>query len=111
MWAAGVRHSDRQSTGVAGGNQLQYSVLTDYSLSHRTNLYAGFMFSKFSDVAFVGSEWANYIYRKGHPKRVPESDLEEGPPSDEHRAGVDPLSLIKCLGCEHAVRDGIPDAG
>ncbi len=54
-----------QSTGVAGGNQLQYSILADYNLSRRTDVYAGFMFSKFRGAAFVGSEPTNYIIATG----------------------------------------------
>ncbi|WP_167336094.1 porin [Paraburkholderia bannensis] len=54
-----------QSTGVAGGNQLQYSLLVDYRLSHRTDLYAGYMFSKFNGAAFNGYESTNYIAAAG----------------------------------------------
>lgn len=54
-----------QSTGVAGGNQWQYSVLADYSLSRRTDVYAGFMYSKFNGAAFIGSEPTNYIIATG----------------------------------------------
>jgi general bacterial porin, GBP family len=54
-----------QSAGVAGGNQLQYSVLADYHLSRRTDLYAGYMFSKFNGAAFNGDEPTNYIAAAG----------------------------------------------
>jgi general bacterial porin, GBP family len=54
-----------QSTGVAGGNQLQYSLLADYHLSHRTDVYAGYMFSKFNGAAFNGYEPTNYIAAAG----------------------------------------------
>jgi len=54
-----------QSTGVAGGNQLQYSLLADYNLSRRTDVYAGYMFSKFNGSAFNGFESTNYIVATG----------------------------------------------
>jgi GBP family porin len=54
-----------QSTGVAGGNQLQYSLLADYRLSSRTDVYAGYMFSKFNGSAFNGFESDNYIVATG----------------------------------------------
>ncbi|WP_028228390.1 porin [Paraburkholderia ferrariae] len=54
-----------QSTGVAGGNQLQYSVLADYHLSKRTDVYAGYMFSKFNGAAFNGYQSTNYIAAAG----------------------------------------------
>jgi GBP family porin len=54
-----------QSAGVAGGNQLQYSLLADYHLSRRTDLYAGYMFSKFNGAAFNGDESTNYIAAAG----------------------------------------------
>jgi general bacterial porin, GBP family len=54
-----------QSTGVAGGNQLQYSVLADYRLSRRTDVYAGYMFSKYNGAAFLGYEPTNYIVATG----------------------------------------------
>jgi general bacterial porin, GBP family len=54
-----------QSTGVAGGNQLQYSILADYHLSRRTDVYAGYMFSKFNGAAFIGDESTNYIAAAG----------------------------------------------
>jgi predicted porin len=54
-----------QATGVAGGNQLQYSVLADYHLSRRTDVYAGYMFSKFNGAAFNGYESTNYIAAAG----------------------------------------------
>lgn len=54
-----------QSTGVAGGNQLQYSVLADYHLSHRTDVYAGYMFSKFNGAAFNGFQSTNYVAAGG----------------------------------------------
>ncbi|WP_322015724.1 porin [Paraburkholderia sp. J12] len=54
-----------QSTGVAGGNQLQYSVLADYHLSKRTDVYAGYMFSKFNGAAFNGFQSTNYIAAGG----------------------------------------------
>ncbi|CAN7774478.1 porin [Caballeronia sp. LjRoot31] len=64
--AAGVYDTQTiQSTGVAGGNQLQYSVLADYSFTRRTDVYAGFMFSKFNGAAFIGSESNNYIVATG----------------------------------------------
>lgn len=54
-----------QSTGVAGGNQLQYSLLADYHLSHRTDVYLGYMFSKYNGAAFIGDERTNYILAAG----------------------------------------------
>lgn len=54
-----------QSTGVAGGNQLQYSLLADYHLSARTDVYAGYMFSRFNGAAFNGYEAENYIVATG----------------------------------------------
>jgi GBP family porin len=54
-----------QSTGVAGGNQLQYSLLADYHLSRRTDVYAGYMFSKFNGAAFNGYQSTNYIAATG----------------------------------------------
>jgi len=54
-----------QSAGVKGGNQLQYSVLVDYHLSHHTDVYAGYMFSKYNGAAFVGYEPTNYIVATG----------------------------------------------
>jgi GBP family porin len=54
-----------QSANVAGGNQLQYSVLADYHLSRRTDVYAGYMFSKFNGAAFNGDESTNYIAAAG----------------------------------------------
>ncbi|HEY3597856.1 MAG TPA: porin [Paraburkholderia sp.] len=54
-----------QSSAVAGGNQLQYSVLADYHLSLRTDVYAGYMFSKFNGAAFNGFEPDNYIAATG----------------------------------------------
>jgi GBP family porin len=54
-----------QSSNVAGGNQWQYSVLADYSLTRRTDVYAGFMYSKFNGAAFIGSESTNYIIASG----------------------------------------------
>jgi general bacterial porin, GBP family len=52
---------DTQQMGNAnqyGGNQLQYSVLADYHLSHRTDVYAGYMFSKYNGAEF--SNWTNH---------------------------------------------------
>jgi GBP family porin len=64
--AAGIYDTQTmQTTGVAGGNQLQYSVLADYHLSHRTDVYAGYMFSKFNGAAFNGDEPTNYIAAAG----------------------------------------------
>ncbi|WP_206997152.1 porin [Trinickia mobilis] len=54
-----------QTTGVAGGNQLQYSILADYHLSRRTDVYAGYMFSKYNGAAFIGDEPTNYIAAAG----------------------------------------------
>lgn len=54
-----------QATGVAGGNQLQYSLVADYRLSRRTDVYAGYMFSKFNGSAFNGYESTNYIAAAG----------------------------------------------
>jgi general bacterial porin, GBP family len=54
-----------QSTGVAGGNQMQYSLLLDYNLSKRTDVYAGYMFSHFNGAAFIGDEATNYIVAMG----------------------------------------------
>jgi general bacterial porin, GBP family len=54
-----------QSTGVAGGDQLQYSILADYNFTRRTDVYAGFMYSKFNGAAFIGSESSNYIIATG----------------------------------------------
>ncbi len=64
--AAGVYDTQtEQSTGVAGGNQLQYSILADYNFTRRTDVYAGLMFSKFNGAAFIGSESSNYIVATG----------------------------------------------
>jgi GBP family porin len=64
--AAGVYDTQTmQSADVAGGNQLQYSVLADYRLSRRTDLYAGYMFSKFNGAAFNGDEPTNYVAATG----------------------------------------------
>ncbi|CAN7784618.1 porin [Caballeronia sp. LjRoot34] len=54
-----------QSSAVAGGNQWQYSMLAVYSLTRRTDVYAGFMYSKFNGAAFIGSEPTNYIIASG----------------------------------------------
>ncbi|WP_158602022.1 porin [Pararobbsia silviterrae] len=54
-----------QSTGVASGNQLQYSALADYNLSKRTDVYLGYMFSHYNGDAFIGDERANYILATG----------------------------------------------
>ncbi|ALP66092.1 porin [Paraburkholderia caribensis] len=54
-----------QSHGVAGGNQLQYSLVADYRLSQRTDVYAGYMFSKFNGAAFDGFEPTDYIVAAG----------------------------------------------
>lgn len=54
-----------QSTGVAGGNEVQYSLLADYALSRRTDVYAGYMFTHFNGAAFAGSESTNYIVATG----------------------------------------------
>jgi predicted porin len=54
-----------QSAHVAGGNQLEYSVLLDYNLSKRTDLYAGYMFSKFNGSEFIGYEPTNYVAAAG----------------------------------------------
>ncbi|MFL9936438.1 porin [Paraburkholderia sp. RL18-103-BIB-C] len=54
-----------QSAHVAGGNQLEYSVLLDYNLSRRTDLYVGYMFSKFNGADFTGYEPTNYIAAAG----------------------------------------------
>jgi len=50
---------------VAGGNQWQYSLVADYRLSHRTDVYAGYMFSKFNGAAFNGFESTNYVAAAG----------------------------------------------
>jgi len=64
--AAGVYDTQTiASTGVLGGNQLQYSMLVDYHLSHRTDVYAGYMFSKYNGAAFAGFEATNYIVATG----------------------------------------------
>jgi predicted porin len=54
-----------QSAHVAGGNQLEYSVLLDYNLSNRTDLYVGYMFSKFNGSEFIGDEPTNYVAAAG----------------------------------------------
>jgi GBP family porin len=54
-----------QSAKVAGGNQLQYSLLADYQLSRRTDVYAGYMFSKFNGSAFNGFQPTNYVVATG----------------------------------------------
>jgi general bacterial porin, GBP family len=64
--AAGVYDTQTvQSTGVAGGDQMQYSLLADYNLSKRTDVYAGYMFSHYNGAAFIGSEPTNYIVATG----------------------------------------------
>ncbi|MEA3130406.1 MAG: hypothetical protein QOF46_2201, partial [Paraburkholderia sp.] len=50
---------------VAGGNQLEYSVLLDYNISKRTDVYAGYMFSKFNGSEFAGYEPTNYVAAAG----------------------------------------------
>jgi general bacterial porin, GBP family len=54
-----------QSTAVAGGNQVEYSLVADYNLSKRTDVYLGYMFSHYNGAAFVGSESTNYILASG----------------------------------------------
>jgi general bacterial porin, GBP family len=54
-----------QNASFAGGNQLQYSALADYHLSRRTDVYAGYMFSKFNGAAFNGFESTNYVAAAG----------------------------------------------
>jgi len=54
-----------QSADVAGGNQLEYSVLVDYNLSRRTDVYVGYMFSKLNGAAFTPYEPTNYIAAAG----------------------------------------------
>jgi general bacterial porin, GBP family len=54
-----------QAAKVAGGNQLQYSLLADYQLSTRTDIYAGYMFSKYNGSAFNGYQPTNYIVATG----------------------------------------------
>lgn len=64
--AAGVYDTQTlQSHAVAGGNQLQYSLVADYRLSHRTDVYAGYMLSRFNGAAFNGDESTNYIAAAG----------------------------------------------
>jgi GBP family porin len=64
--AAGVYDTQTlQSQAVAGGNQWQYSLVADYRLSHRTDVYAGYMFSKFNGAAFNGFESTNYVAAAG----------------------------------------------
>jgi general bacterial porin, GBP family len=50
---------------VAGGNQLEYSVLVDYHLSRRTDVYVGYMFSKFNGAEFTPYERTNYVAAAG----------------------------------------------
>jgi general bacterial porin, GBP family len=54
-----------QSDAVAGGNQWQYSLVADYRLSQRTDVYAGYMLSKFNGAAFNGDESTNYVAAAG----------------------------------------------
>jgi general bacterial porin, GBP family len=54
-----------QSAHVAGGNQLEYSLLVDYNLSRRTDVYVGYMFSKFNGAEFAGYEPTNYVAAAG----------------------------------------------
>jgi GBP family porin len=54
-----------QNANLAGGNQLQYSALADYHLSRRTDVYAGYMFSKFNGAEFNGFESTNYVAAAG----------------------------------------------
>ncbi|MFC0400696.1 porin [Paraburkholderia rhizosphaerae] len=64
--AAGIYDTQtEQSQGVAGGNQWQYSVLADYHFTRRTDVYAGYMFSKFNGAAFNGFQSTNYILATG----------------------------------------------
>jgi len=39
--------------------------LGDYNFTRRTDVYAGFMYSKFKGAAFIGSESSNYIVATG----------------------------------------------
>lgn len=50
---------------VPSGNQIQYALLADYNLSKRTDLYAGYMLSKFNGQEFDGFERSNYILASG----------------------------------------------
>jgi GBP family porin len=50
---------------VLGGNQWQYSLLADYHFTRRTDVYAGYMFSKFNGAAFNGFQSTNYILATG----------------------------------------------
>ncbi|CAB3753584.1 porin [Paraburkholderia solisilvae] len=64
--AAGIYDTQtEQSQGVAGGNQWQYSLLADYHFTRRTDVYAGYMFSKFNGAAFDGFQSTNYILATG----------------------------------------------
>jgi predicted porin len=64
--AAGIYDTQtKQSQGVAGGNQWQYSVLADYHFTRRTDVYAGYLFSKFNGAAFNGFQSTNYLLATG----------------------------------------------
>jgi general bacterial porin, GBP family len=64
--AAGIYDTQtEQSQGVPGGNQWQYSLLADYHFTRRTDVYAGYMFSKFNGAAFDGFQSTNYILATG----------------------------------------------
>jgi GBP family porin len=54
-----------QSAHVAGGNQIEYSLLVDYDLSRRTDVYLGFELSKFNGTEFIGYEPTNYVAAAG----------------------------------------------
>jgi predicted porin len=56
---------DTQQTNGASGNQWQYSILADYRMSQRTDVYAGYMFSKFNGSEFSGYMRTNYIAALG----------------------------------------------
>jgi predicted porin len=50
---------------VAGGNALEYSVVVDNNLSRRTDMYAGYSFSKFNGSAFNSYLPTNYVAAVG----------------------------------------------
>lgn len=60
-----TQETSANGNSEAGGNQWQYSLLADYKLSRRTDIYAGYMFSKYNGAEFNGDQRDNYIVATG----------------------------------------------
>ncbi|MEA3116911.1 MAG: hypothetical protein QOI13_181, partial [Paraburkholderia sp.] len=64
--AAGVYDTQTMQNAQAPGfNEVEYSVLADYHLSRRTDVYAGYMFSKFNGINSNVYLSTNYIAAGG----------------------------------------------